>query len=278
MCGKCRFCVSGRPVLCVEQGRALTTPLEGTPRVHDSAGRPLNIFSGCGAMAQYATVSAENLIRIDPKIPLECAALVGCGVTTGVGAVINTAKVQVGDTVVVFGLGGIGLNVVQGARLAGARMIVGIDLNPGRRAMAEKFGMTHFVNPAEVRGEMVPYLVDLTGGGADFAFECVGNVKLMRQALECCHRGWGTCVIIGVAGAGEEIATRPFQLVTGRTWKGTAFGGARGRRDVPKIVDWYMEGKINIDDLITHTMPLARINEAFDLMHRGESIRTVVTF
>jgi S-(hydroxymethyl)glutathione dehydrogenase/alcohol dehydrogenase len=184
----------------------------------------------------------------------------------------------VGDNVVVFGLGGIGLNVIQGARLAGANMIIGVDLNNGRRAIAEKFGMTHFVNPAELADELVPYLVNLTDGGADFSFECIGNVKVMRQALECCHRGWGTSVIIGVAGAGQEIATRPFQLVTGRNWKGTAFGGARGRTDVPKIVDWYMEGKINIDDLITHVMPFEQINEGFDLMRRGESIRSVVVY
>jgi S-(hydroxymethyl)glutathione dehydrogenase / alcohol dehydrogenase len=233
---------------------------------------------GTSTFANSTVVPEIALAKVREDAPFDRICYIGCGVTTGVGAVINTAKVQVGDTVVVFGLGGIGLNVVQGARIAGARMIVGVDLNPARRAIAEKFGLTHFVNPAEVRGDLVPYLVDLTDGGADFAFECIGNVKLMRQALECSHRGWGTCVIVGVAGAGEEISTRPFQLVTGRTWKGTAFGGARGRRDVPKIVDWYMEGKINIDDLITHTMPLDRINEAFDLMHRGESIRTVVTF
>ena len=198
--------------------------------------------------------------------------------TTGVGAVINTAKVQPGDNVVVFGLGGIGLNVIQGARLAGADMIVGVDLNPNRKPLAEKFGMTHFVNPKEVQGDLVPYLVDLTKGGADFSFECIGNVNVMRQALECCHKGWGVSVIIGVAGAGQEISTRPFQLVTGRVWKGSAFGGARGRTDVPKIVDWYMEGKINIDDLITHTMPLEQINHGFELMKKGESIRSVVLY
>ena len=235
-------------------------------------------YMGTSTFANFTVVPEIALAKVREDAPFDRICYIGCGVTTGVGAVINTAKVQVGDTVVVFGLGGIGLNVVQGARIAGARMIAGVDLNPARHAIAAKFGLTHFINPAEVRGDLVPYLVDLTGGGADFAFECVGNVKLMRQALECCHRGWGTCVIIGVAGAGEEISTRPFQLVTGRTWKGTAFGGARGRRDVPKIVDWYMERRINIDDLITHTMPLSRINEAFDLMHRGESIRTVVTF
>jgi S-(hydroxymethyl)glutathione dehydrogenase/alcohol dehydrogenase len=203
---------------------------------------------------------------------------IGCGVTTGIGAVINTAKVEAGANVVVFGLGGIGLNVIQGARMVGANKIIGVDLNPGRKALAEKFGMTHFVNPKEVGGDLVAHLVALTDGGADYSFECVGNVELMRQALECCHRGWGVSVIIGVAGAGKEISTRPFQLVTGRVWKGTAFGGARGRTDVPKIVDWYMDGKINIDDVITHQLPLERINEGFELMHSGASIRSVVVY
>ena len=218
------------------------------------------------------------LAKIREDAPFEKVCYIGCGVTTGIGAVINTAKVEPGANVVVFGLGGIGLNVVQGARLAGADMIVGVDLNDGRKPLAEKFGMTHFVNPKEVGGDLVAHLVELTNGGADYSFECIGNVDVMRQALECCHRGWGTSVIIGVAGAGQEIRTRPFQLVTGRNWKGTAFGGARGRTDVPKIVDWYMDGKINIDDLITHVMPLDDINKAFDLMHSGESIRSVVTF
>jgi S-(hydroxymethyl)glutathione dehydrogenase/alcohol dehydrogenase len=199
-------------------------------------------------------------------------------VTTGIGAVINTAKVEPGANVVVFGLGGIGLNVIQGARLVGANMIVGVDLNNDRKAIAEKFGMTHFVNPKEVGGDLVAHLVELTGGGADYSFECIGNVDVMRQALECTHRGWGTSIIIGVAGAGQEIKTRPFQLVTGRNWRGTAFGGARGRTDVPKIVDWYMDGKIDIDSLITHVMPVEKINDAFDLMHAGTSIRSVVTF
>jgi S-(hydroxymethyl)glutathione dehydrogenase/alcohol dehydrogenase len=199
-------------------------------------------------------------------------------VTTGIGAVINTAKVEPGANVVVFGLGGIGLNVIQGARLAGANMIVGVDINPARKELATRFGMTHFVNPKEVEGDLVPYLVNLTKGGADYSFECIGNVKVMRQALECCHKGWGVSVIIGVAGAGQEISTRPFQLVTGRVWKGTAFGGARGRTDVPKIVDWYMDGKINIDDLITHKLKLQDINQGFDLMHEGKSIRSVVVY
>jgi S-(hydroxymethyl)glutathione dehydrogenase / alcohol dehydrogenase len=218
------------------------------------------------------------LAKIRPDAPFDKVCYIGCGVTTGIGAVINTAKVEPGARVVVFGLGGIGLNVVQGARLAGADMIVGIDLNPGRRALAEKFGMTHFVNPREVDGDLVPYLVSLTKGGADYSFECIGNVATMRQALECCHKGWGVSVIIGVAGAGQEISTRPFQLVTGRVWKGTAFGGARGRTEVPRIVDWYMEGKINIDDLITHRLALDEINRGFELMHEGRSIRSVVVY
>jgi S-(hydroxymethyl)glutathione dehydrogenase / alcohol dehydrogenase len=216
--------------------------------------------------------------KIREDAPFDKVCYIGCGVTTGIGAVINTAKVEAGANVVVFGLGGIGLNVIQAARMVGANMIVGVDINPNRRAMAEKFGMTHFVNPQEVGGDLVAYLVDLTKGGADYSFECIGNVNVMRQALECCHKGWGVSVIIGVAAAGQEISTRPFQLVTGRVWKGSAFGGARGRTDVPKIVDWYMDGKINIDDLITHVMPIEQINHAFDLMHKGESIRSVVTF
>jgi S-(hydroxymethyl)glutathione dehydrogenase/alcohol dehydrogenase len=218
------------------------------------------------------------LAKIRADAPFDKVCYIGCGVTTGIGAVIYTAKVEPGANVVVFGLGGIGLNVVQGAKLAGADLIVGVDLNPARKSLAEKFGMTHFVNPKEVEGDLVPHLVNLTKGGADYSFECIGNVKTMRQALECCHKGWGVSVIIGVAGAGQEIATRPFQLVTGRVWKGTAFGGARGRTDVPRIVDWYMDGKINIDDLITHTLKLEDINKGFDLMHQGKSIRSVVVY
>jgi S-(hydroxymethyl)glutathione dehydrogenase / alcohol dehydrogenase len=278
-CRNCPSCLSGRTNLCTAiretQGRGLMP--DGTSRF-SLGGKPVHHYMGTSTFANYTVVPEIALAKIRADAPFDKVCYIGCGVTTGVGAVINTAKVQVGDRVVVFGLGGIGLNVVQGARLAGASMIVGVDLNPARQAIASKFGMTHFVNPAEVRGELVPYLVDLTRGGADFSFECIGNVKLMRQALECCQRGWGTCVIIGVAGAGEEISTRPFQLVTGRTWKGTAFGGAKSRRDVPKIVDWYMDGRINIDDLITHTMPLDRINQGFDLMHQGKSIRGVVIF
>src|SRR4029079_2997323 len=227
-------------------------------------------YMGTSTFAQYAVVPEIALARVRPDAPFDKICYIGCGVTTGIGAVINTAKVEPGSRVVVFGLGGIGLNVIQGARMVGASQIVGIDLNPSRRALAQKLGMTDFVNPREISGDLVAHLVERTGGGADYSFECIGNVKTMRQALECCHKGWGMSVIIGVAGAGQEIATRPFQLVTGRVWKGTAFGGARGRTDVPKIVDWYLERKIAIDPLITHKLPLDRINEAFDLMHSGE--------
>jgi S-(hydroxymethyl)glutathione dehydrogenase/alcohol dehydrogenase len=233
---------------------------------------------GCSTFSNYTVLPEIALAKIRKDAPLDKVCYIGCGVTTGVGAVINTAKVEPGSRVVVFGLGGIGLNVIQGTRMVGAAQIVGVDLNPDRRAIAQKFGMTHFVNPNEVKGDLVAHLVELTGGGADYSFECIGNVKVMRQALECCHKGWGVSVIIGVAGAGQEISTRPFQLVTGRVWRGTAFGGARGRTDVPKIVDWYMDKKINIDDLITHTMPLEKINDAFDLMHAGKSIRSVVVY
>jgi S-(hydroxymethyl)glutathione dehydrogenase/alcohol dehydrogenase len=278
-CRNCPACLSGKTNLCIAiretQGKGVMP--DGTSRFSQS-GAMVHHYMGTSTFANYTVVPEIALAKVREDAPFDKICYIGCGVTTGIGAVLNTAKVQAGDRVAVFGIGGIGLNVIQGARLAGAGMIVAIDLNSDREPMARKFGATHFVNPSEVKGDLVPFLVDLTKGGADFSFECVGNVKLMRQALECCHRGWGTSVIIGVAGAGEEIATRPFQLVTGRTWKGTAFGGARGRRDVPKIVDWYMEGRINIDDLITHTMPLERINEAFDLMHAGKSIRSVVTF
>jgi S-(hydroxymethyl)glutathione dehydrogenase/alcohol dehydrogenase len=278
-CRNCPACLSGRTNLCTAiretQGKGLMP--DGTSRFSQS-GKMIHHYMGTSTFANYTVVPEIALAKVRDDAPFDKICYIGCGVTTGIGAVINTAKVQPGDRVVVFGVGGIGLNVIQGARMAGAAMIVAIDLNPAREPIARKFGATHFVNPSEVKGDLVPFIVDLTKGGADFSFECVGNVKLMRQALECCHRGWGTSVIIGVAGAGEEISTRPFQLVTGRTWKGTAFGGARGRRDVPKIVDWYMDGRINIDDLITHTMPLERINEAFDLMHAGKSIRSVVTF
>ena len=251
---------------------------DGTSRF-SLGGTKLLHYMGTSTFSNFTVVPEIALAKIREDAPFDKVCYIGCGVTTGIGAVINTAKVEPGANVVVFGLGGIGLNVIQGARLAGAAMIVGVDINPARKQLAGKFGMTHFVNPDEIgRDNVVQAVVDLTGGGADFSFECIGNVHTMRQALECCHRGWGESIIIGVAGAGQEISTRPFQLVTGRVWRGTAFGGARGRTDVPKIVDWYMEGKINIDDLITHTMPLERINEAFDLMHEGKSIRSVVVY
>ncbi len=276
-CRSCDYCLSQKTNLCqairVTQGKGLMP--DGTSRFSIGKEAVLH-YMGTSTFAQYTVVPEIALAKIREDAPFDKVCYIGCGVTTGVGAVINTAKVRPGDNVVVFGLGGIGLNVIQGAKMAGADLIVGVDINPQRRELAERFGMTHFVNPSEVEGELVPYLVSLTRGGADFSFECIGNVKVMRQALECCHKGWGVSVIIGVAGAGEEIATRPFQLVTGRVWKGSAFGGARGRTDVPRIVDWYMEGKIRIDELITHTMPLAEINKAFDLMHAGESIRSVV--
>jgi S-(hydroxymethyl)glutathione dehydrogenase/alcohol dehydrogenase len=278
-CRNCPACLSGKTNLCIAiretQGKGLMP--DGTSRFSQT-GRMIHHYMGTSTFANYTVVPEIALAKVRKDAPFDKICYIGCGVTTGLGAVINTAKVQPGDRVVVFGIGGIGLNVIQGARLAGAAMIVALDVNPAREPIASKFGATHFVNPAELKDDLVAHLIDLTRGGADFSFECVGNPKLMRQALECCQRGWGTSVIIGVAGAGEEIATRPFQLVTGRTWKGTAFGGARGRRDVPRIVDWYMERRINIDDLITHTLPLDRINEAFDLMHAGKSIRSVVTF
>ncbi len=278
-CRQCEYCLHPKTNLCqairATQGKGLMP--DGTSRF-SLGGRALAHYMGTSTFAQYTVLPEIAVARVREDAPFDKICYVGCGVTTGVGAVIWTARVEPGSKVVVFGLGGIGLNVVQGARLVGADMIVGVDVNPGRRALAEKLGMTHFVNASEVGGELVPYLVNLTRGGADYSFECIGDVRVMRQALECCHKGWGTAVIIGVAGAGQEIATRPFQLVTGRVWKGSAFGGARGRTDVPRIVDWYMDGKIVIDDMITHTLPLARINEAFDLMHTGQSIRTVVTF
>jgi S-(hydroxymethyl)glutathione dehydrogenase/alcohol dehydrogenase len=279
-CRSCEFCLSGKTNLCqairATQGQGLMP--DGTSRLSDANGEPLRHYMGTSTFAQYTVLPEIAVAKIREDAPFEAACLLGCGVTTGIGAVLFTAKVRPGDNVVVFGLGGVGLSAVQGARIAGAGMIVGVDLNPKKKALAEAMGMTHFVNPAEVRGDLVPYLVDLTRGGADYTFECIGNVHTMRQALECCHKGWGESVIIGVAGAGQEIATRPFQLVTGRVWRGSAFGGARGRTDVPKLVDWYMEGKLQIDPLITHRRKLDAINEAFDLMHEGESIRTVVGF
>ncbi|HEY6460332.1 MAG TPA: S-(hydroxymethyl)glutathione dehydrogenase/class III alcohol dehydrogenase [Polyangiaceae bacterium] len=278
-CRECSYCTSGKTNLCQAirstQGKGVMP--DGTSRFSVGGQKVLH-YMGTSTFSSFTVLPEIAVAKIRPDAPFDKVCYIGCGVTTGIGAVINTAKVRPGDRVVVFGLGGIGLNVVQGARMAGAEMIVGVDINPRRKQLADSFGMTHFVNPKEVAGDLVPYLVDLTGGGADFSFECIGDVKVMRQALECCHKGWGTSVIIGVAGAGEEIATRPFQLVTGRVWKGSAFGGARGRTDVPKIVDWYMQGKIRIDEMITHVMPLDRINDAFHLMHEGESIRSVVTF
>ena len=278
-CRNCAYCLSGKTNLCqairLTQGRGVMP--DGSSRFSLN-GKLLHHYMGTSTFANYTVLPEIAVAKIRQDAPFEKVCYIGCGVTTGLGAVINTAKVEPGSTVVVFGLGGIGLNVIQGARMVGASQIVGVDLNPKKRSLAEKLGMTDFVNPSEVEGDLVGHLVELTKGGADYSFECIGNVKVMRQALECCHKGWGVSVIIGVAGAGQEISTRPFQLVTGRVWKGSAFGGARGRTDVPKIVDWYMEGKINIDDLITHVMPIDQINQAFDLMHQGEGIRTVITF
>jgi S-(hydroxymethyl)glutathione dehydrogenase / alcohol dehydrogenase len=279
-CRECEYCVSQKTNLCqairITQGQGLMP--DGSSRF-SIGGKKLHHYMGTSTFANYTVVPEIALAKIREDAPFDKVCYIGRGVTTGIGAVINTAKVEPGANVVVFGLGGIGLNVIQGARLAGANMIVGVDLNSGKRPLAEKFGMTHFVNPKEMsEAELVPHLVNLTKGGADYSFECIGNVKVMRQALECCHKGWGVSVIIGVAGAGQEISTRPFQLVTGRVWKGTAFGGARGRTDVPRIVDWYMDGKINIDDLITHQLELNDINKGFDLMHSGESIRAVVVY
>jgi S-(hydroxymethyl)glutathione dehydrogenase / alcohol dehydrogenase len=278
-CRECKSCTSHKTNLCTSiratQGKGLMP--DGTSRF-SLGGKPILHYMGCSTFANYTVLPEIALAKIREDAPFDKVCYIGCGVTTGIGAVIFTAKVEPGANVVVFGLGGIGLNVIQGARMAGADMIVGVDINPAREKLARQFGMTHFVNPKEVKGDLVGHLVELTGGGADYSFECVGNTTLMRQALECCHRGWGVSVVIGVAASGQEISTRPFQLVTGRVWKGSAFGGARGRTDVPKIVDWYMDKKINIDDLITHTLPLERINEGFDLMTRGESIRSVVVY
>jgi len=278
-CRQCEYCVSQKTNLCQAirstQGQGLMP--DGTSRF-SMGGKKIFHYMGCSTFSNFTVLPEIALAKIREDAPFDKVCYIGCGVTTGIGAVINTAKVEPGANVVVFGLGGIGLNVIQGAKLVGANMIVGVDLNPARKELATKFGMTHFVNPKEVEGDIVPYLVNLTKGGADYSFECIGNTTVMRQALECCHKGWGVSVIIGVAGAGKEISTRPFQLVTGRVWKGTAFGGARGRTDVPKIVDWYMDKKINIDDLITHKLALKDINQGFDLMHAGKSIRSVVVY
>jgi S-(hydroxymethyl)glutathione dehydrogenase/alcohol dehydrogenase len=278
-CRECSYCTSGRTNLCqaIRETQGQGVMPDGSSRFSLN-GEKLFHYMGTSTFANHTVLPEIAVAKVREDAPFEKICYIGCGVTTGIGAVINTAKVEPGDNVVVFGLGGIGLNVIQGARLVGPDKIIGVDINPARREIAEKFGMTHFVNPLEVEGDLVPYLVDLTDGGADHSFECIGNVDLMRQALECCHKGWGKSTIIGVAPAGAEIATRPFQLVTGRVWQGSAFGGAKGRTDVPKIVDWYMDGKINIDDLITHVLPLDEINDGFELMHKGESIRSVVTY
>ena len=278
-CRECKSCLSQKTNLCTAirstQGRGVMP--DGTSRISLN-GEKLYHYMGTSTFATHTVLPEIAVAKIREDAPFDKICYIGCGVTTGVGAVVNTAKVEVGSNVVVFGLGGIGLNVIQGCRMVGADRIIGVDINPNKKPLAEKLGMTDFVNPDEVEGDLVPYLVDLTGGGADYTFECIGNVDVMRQALECAHRGWGESIIIGVAGSGQEISTRPFQLVTGRVWRGSAFGGARGRTDVPKIVDWYMDDKIEIDDMITHTMPLEKINDAFDLMHEGKSIRSVVTF
>jgi S-(hydroxymethyl)glutathione dehydrogenase/alcohol dehydrogenase len=278
-CRQCKTCLSGKSNLCTAiratQGQGLMP--DGTSRF-SLRGRPVFHYMGTSTFSNYTVLPEIALAQIRKDAPFEKVCYIGCGVTTGIGAVVNTAKVEAGARCVVFGLGGIGLNVIQGLRMVGADQIVGVDTNPAKRPLAERFGMTHFVNPNEVEGDLVQHLVALTDGGADYSFECIGNVGVMRQALECCHRGWGESIVIGVAGAGEEISTRPFQLVTGRVWRGSAFGGAKGRRDVPRIVDWYMSGKVQIDPLITHELPLERINEAFALMHEGRSIRAVIRF
>ena len=284
-CRQCPSCLSRKTNLCTAiratQGQGLMP--DGTSRFSMGKDRIFH-YMGCSTFSNFTVLPEIALAKVNPEAPFDRICYIGCGVTTGIGAVINTARVEEGATAIVFGLGGIGLNVIQGLRLAGADMIVGVDLNDDKKAWGERFGMTHFVNPREIDGDIVPYLVNLTKrgadqiGGADYTFDCTGNVKVMRQALECSHRGWGQSIVIGVAGAGQEISTRPFQLVTGRVWKGTAFGGARGRTDVPKIVDWYMAGKIEINSMITHTLPLDEINKGFDLMHEGKSIRSVVVY
>jgi len=278
-CRECKSCTSHKTNLCTAiratQGKGLMP--DGTSRF-SFKGQPIHHYMGCSTFANYTVMPEIAVAKVRDDAPFDTSCYIGCGVTTGIGAVIFTAKVEPGANVVVFGLGGIGLNVVQGAKLAGADMIVGVDTNPAREKLARQFGATHFVNPNELQGDLVAHLVELTKGGADYSFECIGSTQVMRQALECCHRGWGQSIIIGVAASGQEISARPFQLVTGRVWKGSAFGGARGRTDVPRIVEWYMDKKIRIDELITHRRPLERINEAFDLMARGESIRTVIVF
>ena len=277
-CRSCDFCLNPKTNLCQAvrstQGQGLMP--DGTSRFSLDGKRILH-YMGCSTFSNYTVLPEIAVAKVREDAPFDKICYIGCGVTTGIGAVAFTMKVEPGSTVAVFGLGGIGLNVIQGAKMVGARRIIGIDLNDTRKDIATKFGMTDFINPKDV-DDIVGHIVEITDGGVDYSFECIGNVQVMRQALECCHKGWGESCIVGVAGAGKEISTRPFQLVTGRSWRGTAFGGARGRTDVPKIVDWYMEGKLNIDDLITHKMPLSRINDAFDLMHQGKSIRSVVEF
>ncbi len=285
-CRSCPSCLSRKTNLCTAiratQGQGLMP--DGTSRFTTLDGEPIFHYMGCSTFANHTVLPEIALAKVREDAPFDKICYIGCGVTTGIGAVIHTAKVEIGATAIVFGLGGIGLNVIQGLRLAGADMIIGVDINDEKKSWGERFGMTHFVNPTEVEGDLVPYLVNMTKrgadqiGGADYTFDCTGNVRVMRTALEACHRGWGQSIIIGVAPAGAEISTRPFQLVTGRTWKGTAFGGARGRTDVPRIVDWYMEGKIEIDPMITHILPLEQINHGFDLMHEGKSVRAVVTY
>ena len=278
-CRTCEYCLSRKTNLCQKiratQGRGVMP--DGTSRFRLN-GKPVLHYMGCSTFSNFTVLPEISVAKVRQDAPFDVICYIGCGVTTGIGAVIFTAKVEPGANVVVFGLGGIGLNVIQGAKLAGADMIVGVDINPAREALGRRFGMTHFVNPKDIKVDLVGHLVELTKGGADHSFECVGNTTLMRQALECCHKGWGKSTIIGVAGAGQEISTRPFQLVTGRVWQGSAFGGARGRTDVPRIVDWYMDRKIRIDEMITHRLPLERINDGFDLMARGESIRSVVVY
>ncbi|BCW91101.1 S-(hydroxymethyl)glutathione dehydrogenase [Alphaproteobacteria bacterium SO-S41] len=278
-CRQCKSCLSRKTNLCTAirgtQGKGLMP--DQTSRF-SYKGQPIFHYMGCSTFANHTVLPEIAVAKIRPDAPFEKACYIGCGVTTGVGAVINTAKVEPGANCIVFGLGGIGLNVIQGLKLVGANQIVGVDINPAKEAWGRRFGMTHFVNPKDVKGDIVPHLVELTGGGADYTFDCTGNTTVMRQALEACHRGWGESIVIGVAESGKEIATRPFQLVTGRVWKGSAFGGARGRTDVPQIVDWYMDGKIQIDPMITHVLTLEEINKGFDLMHAGESIRSVVVY
>ena len=279
-CRECEYCLNPKTNLCQAirstQGRGVMP--DGTSRFSFLDGRPILHYMGCSTFSNHTVLPEIALAKIRKDAPFDKVCYIGCGVTTGIGAVVNTAKVELGSRCVVFGLGGIGLNVIQGLRMVGADQIVGVDINPAKADMARKFGVTDFVNPEEVKGDLVAHLVELTGGGADYSFDATGNVRVMRAALECAHKGWGESIIIGVAPAGAEISTRPFQLVTGRTWKGTAFGGARGRTDVPKIVDWYMQGKIEIDPMITHRLKLEEINKGFDLMHAGTSIRSVVVY